>query len=267
MLSQEESQSVAEELSNRIRAYKRKRPNLSSQNIAKRFGMSASTFNRIENLDIKTPTFEQIVRVLSGTGHDEDLVRFVEVKFPHLSHLITKKYVERFGEQRPVMEAKVREYLINSRYTKMLTFLLSKKNINRKVFKEEFGNDGLTILDELIQDNVVLERDGLLLTTTDYHYIPSVSDVRDIFINLLQTAFDVKGAEERKSANLISVQVKTFNAQKILPIMHDKLSALHHEFESMFKNPDYAGDDPIYLGLVCDTLIPNQIFVKGEVEK
>lgn len=267
MLSQEESQSIAEELSNRIRAYKRKRPNLSSQNIAKRFGISASTFNRIENLDIKTPTFEQIVRVLSGTGHDEDLVKFVESKFPHLSTLLATKTTIENADKKIVINNKVRDYLINSRYTKMVAYIMSKKRVTRNSFKEEFGNDGLIILDELIQDKVVRDESGQLCVSKEYHYVPSVSDVRDILINLLQTSFDVKGAQERKSANIISLQMKSINAKKVLPIMYEKLSDLRHEFDAIIRNPENIGDDPIYMGLVCDTLIPNTIFVKDKASK
>jgi len=79
-------------LRDRIRDYKKKHPRLSSQQIAKRFNMASSTFNRIENMDIKTPSLDQLIKVLRGTGNLGELLGFLEKFYPEISKTYSNYY-------------------------------------------------------------------------------------------------------------------------------------------------------------------------------
>src|SRR5690606_33175650 len=102
-----------------------------------------------ENLDIKTPTFEQIVRVLSGTGHEKDLIKYLENKFPQIPKLICNHYVENLGKELPVIADDVRHFITNPQYTKIICYILCKKKLNKKELAYEFGMDGVNIANEL----------------------------------------------------------------------------------------------------------------------
>ena len=87
MTYEQEKESLARVLRDKIFSYKAARPNLSSSQIASKFGMSNSTFSRLENLDIKNPTFDQVMRIFIGTGDKPGLLEYLKKYYPDLIHL------------------------------------------------------------------------------------------------------------------------------------------------------------------------------------
>lgn len=258
MFSQEEANSVAQELRSRILEYKKKKPSLSSHEIAKNFGIPASTFNRIENLDIKTPSFEQIVKVLSATGNDEDLIKYLDKKFPQMTRMMAQKYAT-LGNTK-IMKAEMQDALTNPRYSKIVTLILCKKWTDKKYIKDMFGLDGLLIIDELKEMNIVKESDGgQLIITSILQHARSIKDTRDLFIEALKTSFDCSEAEKNSGENLISFQAHAVNAKKAIPILNEKLSNVYHTFFDMINDPEFKGDDVVFLGMVADHIVPKRI--------
>lgn len=205
-------------------------------------------------MDIKTPTFEQIVRVLSGTGHDEDLLKYLEINFPMIPKLICSHYVDNLGEELSVIPDDVRTFITNPQYTKILCFILCKKNTTRNELIKEFGRDGVQLADELLEKNIIIDDGVRLSVSSKYVYVPHINDVRQILQNLIATSFNSREANKPDSYNFITIQMKPLNAQKILPIIKDKLNKLYHEIDELSKDVEYEGNDPVYVGLIADSI-------------
>ena len=79
---------LSEFLKDQIWRYKKAHPRYSSSQIAKLWGLSTSSLNRIENLETKKPSVEAAVRILKGVGQEDNLFETLEKFYPELSCLI-----------------------------------------------------------------------------------------------------------------------------------------------------------------------------------
>lgn len=71
-------------LQQKIWEYKKAHPRYSSSQIAKLWGLSTSSLNRIENLETKKPSVEQAIRILKGVGLKENLNETLVRFYPEL---------------------------------------------------------------------------------------------------------------------------------------------------------------------------------------
>lgn len=75
---------LVEFLHQKIWEYKKAHPRYSSRQIAKLWGLSTSSLNRIENLETKKPSIEQTIRILKGVGLTDTLFEKVVEFYPEL---------------------------------------------------------------------------------------------------------------------------------------------------------------------------------------
>ncbi len=74
-------------LQEKIKDYKKAHPRLSSSQIAKKWGMSTSSFNRIENLETKKTSVELSIRILKGVGMTDVLFETLGQYYPEFRDL------------------------------------------------------------------------------------------------------------------------------------------------------------------------------------
>ncbi len=75
---------LVEFLQQKIFEYKKAHPRYSSSQIAKLWGLSTSSLNRIENLETKKPSVEQTIRILKGVGLKDKIFETLGEFYPEL---------------------------------------------------------------------------------------------------------------------------------------------------------------------------------------
>jgi hypothetical protein len=75
---------VAEFLQQKIQDYKKSHPRTSSAQLARMWGLSTSSLNRLENQETKRPSVEQALRVLRGCGLRREISSVLPDYYPEL---------------------------------------------------------------------------------------------------------------------------------------------------------------------------------------
>ena len=248
---------LAEELSKRIRRFKKQRPHLSSQQIAKRFGVTSSTLNRIENLDIRTPSFDQVLKILKGTGNEEDIVKYVEANYPDagkafVNHIKSDAYWK-------ALSTEYIEELKDPETSKILFLVESRKQTSLDFIQKQYGLEGIKIIKRLQLQKFIEIKNGAVYSKKCSAKIPNLKDSRDILIRLIQENFNYIGAMDNTAENFLSFNLKSVNANKAMPVIVDILQEAKSRIKEEMKDKNMEGEDSIFWGLCADTLIPNNI--------
>lgn len=78
-----------------IREYKKLHPNFSSSQLARNWGLSSSSFNRIENLEVRIPKVDQVEKVLRGCGKEKEILPLLKKFYPNLTGLFEWLFKDR----------------------------------------------------------------------------------------------------------------------------------------------------------------------------
>lgn len=234
-------------LRQRILTYKKAHPRLSSQQIAKRFNIASSTLNRIENMDIKTPSFDQVVKVLRGTGNTDELLELVDKFYPELS----KAYLEYFKSlARPEGTEIVQSYLSNKKYFKIM-LAITAVGISEKQVSKLYGEQGLNILEELIRYKVIKhnsEYDCYIVSGESFALDEKTSI--EIFRNYLsEYSRDYKIDDLQR---MFSVDVMGINKDQVLPEVLNVLREARLKIKKLTDRPENQGDDALFIGIAGD---------------
>jgi transcriptional regulator with XRE-family HTH domain len=234
-------------LRQRILTYKKAHPRLSSQQIAKRFNIASSTLSRIENMDIKTPSFDQVVKVLRGTGNTDELLEFVEKFYPELS----RAYVEYFkSKATPESTEIIQSYISNPKYFKIL-MMITSVGMNEKEVSRLYGNLGLSILEDLIAKKIVTYSsscDGYIVS--DQMVVFDELTSVNIFKNFL--AEFAEDYEYNDLSRMYSVDFVGINKEKVLPEIMSILRTARLNIKKLTDKPENQGDDALFVGIAGD---------------
>ena len=144
-----------------IRALKQKYPNWSSSRIARFIGMGRSTFNRLENREGK-PGLDSIMRLLSSSGmahRISDIPGMIDDRgmaegvAGNLSHN---------ADSAIVGEKLARFFASRGHRMVLLLATANEKGIARESLRDEYGSEGMRMVDELVGKGILTERDGIL---------------------------------------------------------------------------------------------------------
>jgi len=234
-------------LRQRILTYKKAHPRLSSQQIAKRFNIASSTLNRIENMDIKTPSFDQVVKVLRGTGNTDELLELVDKFYPELS----RAYVEYFrSKATPESSDIVQSYISNPKYFKII-LTITTVGMNEKEISKKYGNYGLEILEELISRKIVYfcpDTDGYIVS--DQMVVMNEEASLNIFRNYLSEFtedYDFNDLNRMFSVDFVGV-----NKEKVLPEILNILRTARLNIKKLIDQPGNQGEDALFVGIAGD---------------
>ena len=153
------NETLIDALGLRIRTYKKEHPNLSGAQIAKRFNMTGSSFNRIENGDVRVPTIDQVLKILRGTGATGDILKYLDAHYPQIAETYREVYDTRNTE---FISTDLEFYLSDNDKFLIILLALTGSGTSREEILNEFGNRGLTELDYLLSKNLLIEVDGVI---------------------------------------------------------------------------------------------------------
>jgi transcriptional regulator with XRE-family HTH domain len=248
---------LAHMLRRKILIYKQARQNLSSQQIAKKFGMSSSTFSRIENLDIKAPTFDQVIKILTGTGHHKELQSYLKNHYPEIARLYTEGFLE--NDHTNYVSDKISEYMKNPRTSRLMIISFSVSGLKKSVVKEEFGNEGVRTLEMLIERGVLTSEDGEVYRPLDVGTAVSLSCTKALVNRALNDYYDLKGYENKTACNYLTFQSESIDLERVYPMIIGLLAELRKNVKEIFNNPDNHGDETVFVSLISDSLIKNNL--------
>lgn len=266
MTYEQEKESLARVLRDKIFSYKAARPNLSSSQIASKFGMSNSTFSRLENLDIKNPTFDQIIKIFNGTGAQAEMMDYLKRYYPQ----ITRAYMEAFPQiaDGSAVSAEVKSYVTNPETCKIMLLAFSECGVSKDQIKEEYGNNGVRTLEYLVDKTILIEKDerffpkdkGVFLTQEDTKFLAQYA---------LENFYDVRGFEEETASNYLTFQSEGIDLDRVYPQIISLLRELTGRVRTIFNNPENHGEDTVFVSLISDSIMKNDLrkrTIKGKIQ-
>lgn len=257
----QEQESLARVLRDKIFKYKAARPNLSSSQIASKFGMSSSTFCRLENLDIKTPTFDQIIKVFNGTGSDEDLITYLKRNYPRLVEVFNESISNGVS---PFMNQDLCEYLESPSTSKIMVLAGSKSGLPIDLVKEEFGNNGVKVCDDLYEKGILVINENNYFINSEVKGVTNKT-ILDLIKNSANDFFDLEGLNNGDSLNYLSFRSESIDLDRVYPQIVSLLKETNTQIKSIMDNPDNMGESTVFVGMISDSIIRNTICKEKEV--
>lgn len=248
---------LAESLSRKIRRYKKDKPHLSSQQIAKTFGMTSSTLNRIENLDIRTPSFEQVLKILSGVGDTKAIVQHIENHYPKATDAVRDEYIA--NEYWKALTPDMTQALKDPEVSKILLFVRTRKETSLEYIQKQFGLEAIKILKRLQLQKLIEIKNGNVLSKQCLIKIQDPKESRDIFIRMLKNHYDCIGSLEGVSENYLGFTAGRINAKKTMPVIVDIINEASHKIQEVLEDKEMQGQDSFFWGAAADTLLPNTV--------
>lgn len=255
MTYEQEKESLARVLRDKIFSYKAARPNLSSAQIASKFGMSNSTFSRLENLDIKNPTFDQVVKIFNGVGDRDSLIQFLENNYPNLVEVF-QEYIAK--GMNPFLSPEMCSYLEDPVTSKIMILAGSSCGLPIELVKEEFGNSGIAICEDLRGKNLLIQQDERFFINSKSSGITNKT-ILELIKNVSTGMFDLSGLEDGEALNYISFRSESIDLERVYPQIICILKETNTKIKSIMDNPDNSGEDTVYVGVISDSILRNKL--------
>lgn len=237
------------DLSNRIRAYKKDHSNLSGTQIAKRFNMSNSSLNRIENCDVRMPAIDQIIKILRGTGAKGDLLKYLDEHYPIIAETYREAYTSKTND---FMDIDLEYYLNDKNKFVIILLALTGEGTTRDEVVSEFGVNGEKELDFLLSKGLLKEKNGRIGDNEGVLNL-SFASLKSIMASSVENCFKVDGSG--MGHNFISYRAFRVNRKNVSKRLIGILQDAEQEIIELFNEPENKGNDDIFFGLVTDSLI------------
>lgn len=252
---------LAIELRKRIQAYKAKNPHLTSFDIAKRFGLAPATFHRLENSEIKNPSFEQVSKVLRGIGSQKELYSFIEKHYPDILQTVRSELSRNFEKEQEMTDSFLRA-MADERDGKVLRYISSKrKSITYSEIERVFGESGCRSIENLIEKGVV-ELDGDRIIVEETFMTANRELVKEMIIQEFKESYDLFGAAKGEALNYIHYLNSSVDAEKVMPLIVDELHKYITNIKNIIFDEKNMGDTPMWVAFGCDTFVPNKLRIQ-----
>jgi hypothetical protein len=243
----------------KILEYKAARPNLSSQQIAKKFSMPKSTFSRLENMEMKIPSFDQTLKILTGTGHQKEILPYLTKHYPEFAGVYEKGMGT--NQSAKYIDDEIINYLVDPHTSKMILLSLSTSGLKKSVIIDEFGKSGLKTLEMLIDKNILVEKNFETYFPTEFGSKINIKNTRFLINRSLNEYFDIDGHEKKTALNNMNFQSESINLEKAYPLILSLVESLQRDVRTIFNDPEYQGEDTVFVGSFTDTLLNNNILI------
>ena len=231
---------------------KERYPHLSSSQIAKKVGIGRSTLNRIEN-GFANPGLNTLIKLLSFLGEHEKLSGVLE--FASDPKQIEEKISHNVDS---VILGGLTKHLNHSDYRGILLLIMaSAQGSTWREIEREYGRQGMRIVRELIEMEIVTESSGELKIHPHYYdgestYATDQKTNQNSLLYCLKEKYDhEKFGTER---NWLSFQTDSVNKEKAMKLIRAELKKAYTNIDKIIRSEKFKGNDKIFVGLVTDTL-------------
>ena len=248
---------LCEDLSHRIRAYKKEHSNLSGPQIAKRFNMSNSSLNRIENCDVKMPAIDQIIKILRGTGAKGDLLKYLDEHYPIIAETYREAYYSKTNE---FIDIDLDFYLNDKDKFIIILLALTDSGTTREEISREFGQSGLGELNFLVEKNLLVEKEGVIGGNSDMLNV-SPQTFKSLLANSTEKCFKID--KIKSGNNFLYYRAVRTNKEKVMKKIIRIMEDAEQEIKELLKDPSNYGNDDIFFGMVTDSLTSESSLING----
>jgi len=249
MLELTQQNDLRELLKESIRLLKRKKPNLTSSALANYLDISGSTFSRIENGDVRKPDVHHVSAIITATHDIPSAKAVIEKFYPELSKGLDRVY--KGNAEVPFVPVETEKFFCDTGMYELLVSATSRAGISRSSVQAEYGNKGVLALDELISKGVLEEINGQISLRGSVN--ATQSTVHQLAQNLIANNYDLESFGRKE--NWLSLQYESVNLDKAMPEIRKVLEDAAAKLRTIFRNPDFQGDDVVWAALASDTLI------------
>ena len=249
------------DLSKRVREYKKSHPALSSTQVAKRFNMSTSSLNRIENCDVRMPAIDQIIKILRGTGAKGDLLKYLDEHYPIIAETYREAYSSKGND---FVDVDLEFYLNDKDKFIIILLALTGSGTSREEVVSEFGVKGEKELDFLLNKGLLEEKGGRI-GNNDSFLTLSFNSLKTVLASSVESCFKTDGSG--MGHNYIAYRASRVNREKVSEKLIGILQDAEREIMELFNEPSNQGNDDIFFGLVTDSLITiNESLTNGRLQ-
>jgi len=244
-------------LSARIREFKSKNLDLSSAEIARKWGLSSSSFNRIENLEISTPSIDHIRKILRGSGFPDEILPTLKKHHPDISSIYEELYLDEDMIRRAIedKDPTVEEYFTNPDTFRIMILASSKSGISLDEVKSEFGRMGLEKVRELMHKDILeIGSEGRIFWNESVSKKSlSTKVTHQLFYLTAEHCVDIDNLNKKDSS--LSFYADSVDQKLALPEIQKIWKRTHDEIRMVFEDLKYQGSDTVFVGFMNDTVL------------
>lgn len=231
-----------------IRLIKLARPRLSTNALAASLSIPSSTLSRIENSGTTKPEFKHAIAILKA-AHGEKLAHtFAKRYYPQL--VVGLEQIYKANKDVPFIAVDSEKYFQDPTTYELMLMATSGTGIDRKYVESEYGNKGLTILDELLANEVLVETGGVIGIKGNIN--TRQETVHKLTQNLITRNYDL--AAFGKKDNWLSLQYEAVNLEKAMPMLREIMERASSEINDVLNDPIYKGKDILWASMTTDSL-------------
>ena len=258
MKTDNKSGTTAEIVRSCIEKLKKRHPNWSSSQIAYSIGMGRSTFNRLENGLVKNPSPNTVMQLLLALGNNcklSEVLEMVASQNTNLSDTLKRKFS--YVLDKSVVLGSLTEFFTQSDCRPvMLLATTGLEGTDRGEVKNEYGNHGLKVLDELLEAGALAESGGRIRACEydgEKPFILSREILRDLFLDCLKNRYfpEQKGVND----NWLSFQTEGVDKAKVMGLIRSEFEKTYDSIEKIIRLKENRGSDKIFIGMASDSLL------------
>lgn len=223
-------------------------PRFSGLQLSKRLGIPNSTFDRISKKEVQKPSFNYALKIVQEACEEESVQNFIKKYYPNMYDNFAKVYSG--NEDVAFVSSDAESYFKDPTTYEIMLMSTTKAGLSKNLAKEEFGRKGLTILEKLVSENILSEKDGIVSVSGKIN--ASQETVHKLYSNLVQMNYDLDAFGSKN--NWLSLQYESVNAQHVLPKLLEVYKKANGEIREIISSPDAKGNDIVWAGMAMDTL-------------
>lgn len=248
--SNQQFEDLCEALRFKIKAFKRENPNLSGLQIAKIFGMASSTLNRIENRSIRTPSLDQVVKVLRGVGAHGELIEFMDEFYPAISDSF-RKHIEIKNDVKP--DEFIMKLIFEPGNYRVFILSACGNGVTEDYIKSTLGLDGILRAEKLKDKGILSLKDGRYSLEKDSPVSFNKIFAKDFLINLIQDQYTVENNNGIETGIAIA-STCSVRDQKTIDEVKRILKNAKESIHRLVDSEEGKGDIKYFFTICCDTI-------------
>ncbi len=234
-----ERPNICEVLQEKIRKYKRQHPRFSGSQIARKWGLSTSSLNRIENGDIRNPTIIQSIKVLKGTSDNQEIVEFMRTYYPDIHESLFSYFTESSRES--VSDKDIEDYFSNEETYKMMMLASSSCGLSENYILQEYGRSGHKKFMKLAAKGIVKNIDGRFYTKEKNYILSEKSSLKitEYITKRIYQNIDVFDKDQYRGF----IHYESINFEKVKSQIEALMDDYKFEILKILKSPENQGED------------------------
>ena len=229
-----------------VKGLRKASPNLSDSQIAKKLGISSSTFGRIANAEVKT-SFNNALSISRRVCGEEKVQEFIAKFYPEMKKTFDKVYSG--NAHKPFVKNDLESFLQDSNTHELVMMAMTNAGVLKETIQSEFGQKGLRVLDSLIEAGLIHEIEPNLFKCDGANF--GQDTVQKLVQNVTQSNYEL--AAFGKKDNWLSVQWESVDADYIGPKLVEICRKANQEVRTLFSDPKSAGKDVMWFTLGMDS--------------